>query len=330
LDKWRLRDVIIWHKVTSGRNGSGNRFGLFIQFPYPSYFRANIMHEYVLILQKGKARNDIRKNFDDKIPLNRIIKREIANSIWNIPPVPPGMVKHPVPFPEQIPWRLITLLTQKKDLVLDPMNGSGQTTKTAFNMGRKFLGFDIRKEYVEEAKKRLKEKSKLSNYLIPVYHKESWSNNDQAGFFETIEADLSANIPNGYKLIKNTYSDKIIRGKRGIYSYYKNAKANYLCFIIGINGKHSRLNIGNIKDKESMLYNVLIKLPKKQFIKADLNNILETRIVENRQPIKACIDMLCHLRCVSISEKKGEKQYYIMTLKGKKLQEQIKQKNLKN
>jgi len=330
LNKWRLRDVIIWHKVTSGRNGAGNRFGLFIQFPYPGYFRANIMHEYILVLQKGKARNDILKNFDDRIPVNRIVKREMANSIWNIPPVPPGMVKHPVPFPEQIPWRLITLLTQKNDVVLDPMNGSGQTTKTAFNMGRKFLGFDIRKEYVEEAKKRLKQKSKLSNYLIPVYHKESWSKNDQAGFFETIEADLSANIPNGYKLIKNTYSDKIIRGQRGIYSYYKNPKSNYLCFIIGTNGKHSRLNLGNVMDIESMLCNVLIKLPKKPFIKAELNNVLETRIVENRQPVKACIDMLCHLGYVSTGEKEGKKQYYITTSKGKKLQERIKQKHLKN
>jgi len=322
-DKWRFRDMIIWHKVTSGRNGAGNRFGIFIQFPYPSYFRANIMHEYILVLQKGTARNDIIKNNDAKIPLNRIVKREIANSIWNIPPVPPRSINHPVPFPEQIPWRLTTLLTQKGDTVLDPMNGSGQTTKIAYNMKRKYLGFDIRKEYVNEAKKRLKQKPKLSDFLIPVHHKESWSKNIQNGFFETTRVDFSSNIPNGYKFILRTESDKSIRGKKGVYIYYNNPQSNYLCFIIGANGKHSRLNLGNIKDKESMLFNVLINLPKKKFIKAELNKILETRIVENRQPVKACIDVLSHLNCVRIAEKEGKQQYYELTSKGKDLQKRL-------
>ena len=54
-DKWRLRDTIIWNKVTAGRNGSGNRFGTFIQNSYSGYFRANIMHEYILVLQKGRG-----------------------------------------------------------------------------------------------------------------------------------------------------------------------------------------------------------------------------------------------------------------------------------
>ena len=54
-NRWRLRDVIVWHKVTSGRNGSDDRFGVFVQFTYPGYFRANIMHEYILVLQKGTA-----------------------------------------------------------------------------------------------------------------------------------------------------------------------------------------------------------------------------------------------------------------------------------
>jgi site-specific DNA-methyltransferase (adenine-specific) len=328
-NKWRLRDMIIWHKVTSGRNGAGNRFGLFVQFPYPSYFRANIMHENILILQKGKNREDISKEEENQIPLNRIVKREWANSIWNMPPVPPGSIKHPVPFPEQIPWRLITLLTQKGDVVLDPMNGSGQTTKVANNMGRNYLGFDIRKEYVTEAKKRVKQKLKIGDYLIPVYPKESWSNNLQEGFFETTFVDLSSYIPNGYQFLFKTESDKSIRGKKGVYVYYQNKKLNHLCFILGTNGKHSRLNLGTLSDSESMLCNVLIHLPSKQFIKAELNNLLETRIVENRQPVKACIDVLQNLGYVQLGEKIGQKQFYEITTEGKAIQKKIKQNNKK-
>lgn len=323
-EKWRYRDMIIWHKVTSGRNGSGNRFGTFIRTPYPSYFRVNIMHEYILILQKGKARQDIVKSDSEKIPINRIVKRELANSIWNIPPVPPGSIKHPVPFPEQIPWRLATLLTQKGDTIMDPMNGSGQTTKVAYNMNRKYLGFDIRKEYVSEARKRLRTKPRLSDYLIPVFHKESWSKDIQGGFFETTEVDLSSNIPKQYKFVFTTESDKVIRGQKGIYVYYESTESGYLCFIIGSTRKYSRLNLGNVHDSGSMLHDVLVKLPQKPFIKADLNNILKTRIVENRQPIKACIDVLLHLGYVQRGDKKGQKQYYETTPAGKSLQQSVK------
>ena len=329
-NKWRFRDMIIWNKVTSGRNGSGNRFGLFIQYPVATYYRANIMHEYIIILQKGKARSDISIKEKEKVPLNRIVKREVANSIWNIAPVPPGSINHPVPFPEQIPFRLITLYTKKGDVVLDPMNGSGQTTKVANQLGRKYIGIDIRKEYVKEANDRVSQKIKHGNMLIPVYHVESWSNEDQIGYFETQEIDLSKNIPTGYKLIFKTDSDHSVNGKKGVYAYYENLESNYLCFIIGANGKFSRLNLGSLKDPKSMVYNVFSNLPHKQFIKAELNDVLETRIVENRQPVKACIDILqYHLKSVKFGEKIAAKQYYEMTEKGKKLQEKIKKIKIK-
>jgi site-specific DNA-methyltransferase (adenine-specific) len=326
-DKWRFRDMIIWNKVTSGRNGAGNRFGLFTQYPIPTYFRANIMHEYIIILQKGKARSDISIKEKERVPLNRIMKREIANSIWNIAPVPPGSINHPVPFPEQIPFRLITLYSKKGDVVLDPMNGSGQTTKVANQLGRKYIGIDIRQEYVNEAKNRLSQELKHSNILIPVYHVESWEDEDQIGYFETREIDLSKNIPAGYKFLLKTESDRSIKGQKGIYAYYQNQKSNYLCFIVGANGKLNRLNLGTLDDPKSMLYNVLANLPKTEFIKADLNNVLETRIVENRQPVKACMDILeHHFKYVKSGNKIASKQYFEMTVTGKKAQEKIKKK----
>jgi len=322
--KWRFRDMIIWNKVTSGRNGAGNRFGLFIQYPIASYYRANIMHEYIIILQKGKARPDINVKEKERVPLNRILKREIANSIWNIAPVPPGSIKHPVPFPEQIPFRLITLYSKKGDVVLDPMNGSGQTTNVANQLGRDYIGIDIRKEYVKEAKTRVSQKLKHSNILIPVYHIEGWEEEDQIGYFETREVDLSKNIPAGYKFLLKTESDRSVKGKKGIYAYYNNPKSNYLCFIIGANGKLNRLNLGSLNDSKSMLNNVLTNLPNEPFIKADLNNVLEIRIVENRQPVKACMDILeHHLKAVRSGKKIGSKQYYELTTKGKNLQEKI-------
>ena len=320
-DKWRLRDTIIWNKVTSGRNGAGNRFGLFTQYPIPTYYRANIMHEYILVLQKGKAREDITTKTQEQVPLNRIIKREVANSIWNIAPVPPRTIEHPVPFPEQIPFRLITLYSKKGDTVLDPMNGSGQTTKVANHLGRAYIGIDIRKEYVAEAKRRVSTKLKPNNSIIPVYHLEGWEDEDQIGFFETKEIDLSKNIPDGYKFVLKTESDRKINGIRGVYAYYKNQQSNYLCFILGASKKFSRLNLGSIGDPKSMLHNVLVNLPHNEFIKADLNGILETRIVENRQPVKACMDILEHIfGAVKSVESSAPKQHYQITEKGREMQ----------
>jgi len=148
---WKLHEEIIWHKVTGG----ANRAGSFVQHPYPSYFRANIMHEKILVMRKGK--NKLRRMKYAFKNLNPVVWKEIANSVWHIAPVPPGFLDHPCPYPEEIPYRLTNLYSYEGDVVLDPFNGAGQTTKVAHYMRKKFIGIDIEKKYVKYATKRLKE-----------------------------------------------------------------------------------------------------------------------------------------------------------------------------
>ena len=319
IGRWRLRDVIIWHKVTSGRNGSGNRCGLLIKMPYPGYFRANIMHEYILVLQKGRPGRGIAGAGAERIPLNRIVKRELANSIWNIPPVPPRTVRHPVPFPEQIPWRLITLFTKRGDMVMDPMNGSGQTTKVARSMGRRYLGFDTVEEYVAEARERLRQETRLSDYLIPVYYKESWSKDVQAGFFETTEVDLSPNVPGSYKLLGTEYEDST-RGQPESYVYYRNAGSQYICFIITATGRQYRLNLGGTEDDGSMMRRIALGMPVGEFAESDLGGILETGIAGRKRPVRACIGALLHSGHVELVDGDGQKRRYRLTPAGARLQ----------
>jgi site-specific DNA-methyltransferase (adenine-specific) len=148
---WNLHEEIIWHKVTGGTN----RYGSFVINPYPKYFRANIMHEFILVLRKGDVKSG-RTNRDDILPAkHEEFTKEIANSIWHIAPVPPGYIEHPCPFPEEIPYRLMKLYSYEGDLVLDPFNGSGQTTKVAHNFARRYMGIDLMDEYVSLAKFRL-------------------------------------------------------------------------------------------------------------------------------------------------------------------------------
>ena len=149
---WSLHEEIVWHKVTGG----ANRAGSFVQHPYPSYFRANIMHELILVLRKGA--NRLRKMEYAFANLNQDVTwKEIVNSVWHIAPVPPGFLDHPCPYPEEIPYRLLNLYSNEGDVVLDPFNGAGQTTKVAKYLNRRFYGVDIQKTYVDYARSRLDE-----------------------------------------------------------------------------------------------------------------------------------------------------------------------------
>ena len=64
-------------------------------------------------------------------------------------------VKHPAPFPEELPHRLINLYSFEGDVVLDPFMGSGTTAVAALKNKRKFVGYDISEEYVKIANERI-------------------------------------------------------------------------------------------------------------------------------------------------------------------------------
>ncbi len=150
---WNLHEEIIWHKVTGGTN----RYGSFVINPYPKYYRANIMHEFILVLRKGDVNSGRTQRYDALPAKHEEFTKEIANSIWHIAPVPPGYINHPCPFPEEIPYRLMKLYSYKDDVILDPFNGSGQTTKVAHHFSRKFIGIDIVNRYAELAEERLQD-----------------------------------------------------------------------------------------------------------------------------------------------------------------------------
>ncbi len=166
---WAFQEDIIWSKVTGGLD----RFGVTIQHPYPSYYRANIMHEHILVFRKGKMIH--RRDEDSKLIIDEVMKKDTSNSVWNIPPVPPRLIPHPCPFPEEIPLRLILLYSNRGDTVLDPFNGSGQTTKVARYLARHYIGVDAQSEYVELAKNRLDEPIHLREPIVAEWKKISRS-----------------------------------------------------------------------------------------------------------------------------------------------------------
>lgn len=65
--------------------------------------------------------------------------------------------EHPAMFPEKLVERVLKLFSFENDIVLDPFNGAGTTTKVARQLNRRFLGIDISEEYTKKALQRLKE-----------------------------------------------------------------------------------------------------------------------------------------------------------------------------
>lgn len=76
--------------------------------------------------------------------------------MWTFPAEPARKIGHPAPFPVELPYRLIQLYTFEDEVVLDPFAGSGQIAIAAVKTKRHYVGYEINKEYVTLAKKRIK------------------------------------------------------------------------------------------------------------------------------------------------------------------------------
>jgi DNA modification methylase len=77
--------------------------------------------------------------------------------VWDIPPESAVRVRHPAPFPVELPQKLMELYTFRGDLVVDPFSGSGSTLIAAARCGRDAVGYDLDPAYVALAEQRLAE-----------------------------------------------------------------------------------------------------------------------------------------------------------------------------
>jgi site-specific DNA-methyltransferase (adenine-specific) len=86
---------------------------------------------------------------------DRLTKEEWVNwgsrAVWMFPSVRAND-DHEAKFPLELPRRLIRLLTEPHDIVLDCFVGSGTTAVAAIQENRRYIGIDIAVEYVEMAR----------------------------------------------------------------------------------------------------------------------------------------------------------------------------------
>lgn len=67
---------------------------------------------------------------------------------------------HEAKFPVELPRRVIKLLTEKDDTVLDCFIGSGTTAIAAIRENRNYIGIDLMPKYVQLAKSNINKEIK--------------------------------------------------------------------------------------------------------------------------------------------------------------------------
>lgn len=145
---FQMRGDIIWHKGAGA--GVSMAWGSWQSASNPVL---RDTHEYILVFSKG--------SFSRKKPLgkeNTITREQFmewTKSVWAMTPESARRVRHPAPFPVELPYRLIQLYTFSEDIVLDPFLGSGTTAIAALKTGRRYIGFESDSEYVKLAEERI-------------------------------------------------------------------------------------------------------------------------------------------------------------------------------
>ncbi len=78
-----------------------------------------------------------------------------TKSTWDFSTESTMGVGHPAPFPIELPYRCIQLYTFEDEVILDPFCEAGSTCIAAMRSERRFVGYDINKEYVKIAIRRI-------------------------------------------------------------------------------------------------------------------------------------------------------------------------------
>ena len=142
-----MRGEIIWNKSASA--GTSCAWGSWCS---PSNPVLRDTHEYILVFCKADYS---RKRKDGIATIEKDDFLNSTKSVWEFPAESAKRVKHPAPFPVELPKRLIELYTYANEIVLDPFMGSGTTAIAAQNQNRQWVGFETSDEYITIANERL-------------------------------------------------------------------------------------------------------------------------------------------------------------------------------
>ncbi len=143
---WKYRSTNVWNEGNISRRTA---WGSWMSARAP-YIIAPV--EMIAVLYKGSWRRQSPGVSD----IGRDAFLEWTNGIWTFPGESRKKVRHPAPFPVELPLRCIQLFSYVGDAVLDPFMGSGTTLLACARLKRRGIGIEIEREYCERAAQRLR------------------------------------------------------------------------------------------------------------------------------------------------------------------------------
>lgn len=170
----KMRNRIIWHfehGLHCTKRFSG-RYETIVWFTKSDDYVFNL--DPVRIPQKYPGKKYFKGPKAGQYSCNPLGKN--PGDLWIIPNVKNNHVEktdHPCQFPVELIDRLVLSMTNRGNWVLDPFLGTGTTVISALKNGRKGVGAEINKKYVEISLDRIKQlesgKLKIRQMNTPVY-----------------------------------------------------------------------------------------------------------------------------------------------------------------
>ncbi len=122
-------------------------------YPYPPNGMIEIDYEFILIFKKPGKSPKVPKDIKEKSKLTKEEWKGYFYGHWYFGGA--RQIGHEAMFPEELPKRLIKMYTFVGDTVLDPFLGSGTTVKTALELDRNAIGYEINEEFLDVIKDKL-------------------------------------------------------------------------------------------------------------------------------------------------------------------------------
>jgi len=159
--KWKLQEIIIWEKDKT--------------VPWAHQGQVRNLFEYILVFSKSDKYNffiDRVRDFENlkkwwiRYPERYNPNGKGPTEIWKFK-IPTqgswgnGYIRHFCPLPEEMIEQILELSSNKNDVILDPFAGSGAVLVRSYIMNRKFVGFELNKEYISMFKKYLTKTGEL-------------------------------------------------------------------------------------------------------------------------------------------------------------------------
>jgi site-specific DNA-methyltransferase (adenine-specific)/modification methylase len=138
----------LWHKAFDSEFDVFQFMAWHKTDPVPNFYHTSFLNSVELIAcfwNKGH-----KWNFLDERSMHNFIESTVCRSPERLKDP-----KHPTQKPVKILEHIITIASDRGDVILDPFMGVASTGVAAKNLGRDFIGFEIDKKYYNAAKKRL-------------------------------------------------------------------------------------------------------------------------------------------------------------------------------